>query len=98
METLIRVNNEVGIANIATLQIQIAAHCRTPLSPDQGAVVFNEIETLINFLMPLYHVPVPTLMNTEIRDLQDQLRIAEANNQTLQNLLIEAKNINKDSD
>ena len=48
--------------------------------------------------MPLYHVPVPTLTNTEIRDLQDQLRIAEANNQTLQNRLIEGKNINNDSD
>ena len=98
METLIRVNNEAGIANIASLQIQIAAHRRTPLSPDQGAAVFNEIETLINSLMPLYRVPVPTLTNTEIRDLQDQLRIAEANNQTLQNRLIEAENINNDSD
>ena len=98
METLIRVNNEEGIANIASLQIQIAAHRRTPLSPDQGAAVFNEIESLINSLMPLYRVPVPTLTNTEIRDLQDQLRIAEANNQTLQNRLIEAENVNNDSD
>ena len=98
METLIRVNNEAGIANIASLQIQIAAHRRTPLSPDQGAAVFNEIETLIDSLMPLYRVPVPTLTNTEIRDLQDQLRIAEANNQTLQNRLFEAENINNDSD
>ncbi len=47
--------------------------------------------------MPLYRVPVLTLTNTEIRDLQDQLRIAEANNQTLQNRLIEAENINNDS-
>ena len=46
----------------------------------------------------LYRVPVPTLTNTEIRDLQDQLRIAEAKNQTLQNRLIEAEYINNDSD
>ena len=98
METLIRVNNEAGIANIRSLQIQIAAHRRTPLSPDQGAAVFNEIETLINSLMPLYCVPVPTLTYTEIRDLQNQLRIAETNNQTNQNRLIEAENINNEPD
>ena len=43
--------------------------------------------------MPLCRVLVPTLTNTEIRDLQDQLRIAEANNQILQN-----ENISNDSD
>ena len=94
MDTLIRVNNEAGIANISSLKIQMAAHRRTPLSPDQGAAVFNEIETLINSLTPIYHVPVPTLTNTEIRDLQDQIRMAEENNQTLKNRLIEAENIN----
>ncbi len=97
METLIRVNNEAGIVNIASLQIQIVAYRRTPLIPDQGAAVFNEIETLINSLITPYRVQVPNLTKTEIRDLQDQLRIAESNNQTIQNGLIEAEKINNNS-
>ena len=48
--------------------------------------------------MPLYRVLVPTLTNTENRDLQDQLRIANPNNQTLQNPLIESENIDNYSD
>ena len=98
METLIRVNNNAGIANVARLQMQIASHRRTPLNAEQGNTLFNEIETLLNYLMPLYCVPTPTLTNTEIRNLQEQLRISEENNQTLQNRLIEAETINNDTE
>ena len=49
-------------------------------------------------MIPLYHVTTPTLTNTEIRNLQEQLRIPEGNNQTLQNRLIEAETINNDTE
>ena len=94
METLIRVNNDAGIANVASLQMQIASHRRTPLNAEQGNSLFNEIETLLNSLIPLHCVPTPTLTNTEIGNLQEQLRISKGNNQTLQDRLIEAETIN----
>ncbi len=49
-------------------------------------------------MIPRYRVLTPTLTNTEIRNLQEQLRISKRNNQTLQNRLIEAETINNDTE
>ncbi len=98
METLIRVNNDTGIANVASLQRQIASYRRTPINAEQGNTLFNEIETLINSFMPLYQVPVPIMINTKICNLQEHLRTSEENNEILQNCLIETETSIHDSE
>ena len=91
METLIRVNNYAGIANLASLQMQIASHRRTSLKAEQGTAVFNKIETLINSLIPLHRVPSPIAINEEIRNLQQRLQEMQNNNRMIQDRLIEAE-------
>ena len=48
--------------------------------------------------MPLYHVPVLILTNTEIRNLEEKLRTSEENNEIRQNRLIEAETSIHDSE
>ena len=56
------------------------------------------METLINSFMPRYRLLVPILTNTEIRNLQEQLRTSEENNEILQNRLIVAETSIHDSE
>src|SRR5512140_13080 len=77
MATLIRARDANVLDTLPGIQQAILDHRQQPMTIAQANAFMNAVEVVLNSIFPLEHVPMPTLENDQIRELQDRFREAE---------------------